>query len=157
MSRLRSPRQRDLRKGDPLWLDRRSHAHFPALRGSRDVDVVVVGGGLTGVLTALGLANAGASVCVIEAERVGAGSTGASSALLIHEPDRGFLDLSRRYGRKKAVRIWRLARNAVAGLVRTLKSQQVACALEEREAVYVAPTRGTVRALRKEFDARTKA
>jgi glycine/D-amino acid oxidase-like deaminating enzyme/nitrite reductase/ring-hydroxylating ferredoxin subunit len=43
-------------------------------------DVVVVGGGLTGVCTALQLASAGKAVLVIEAQHVGAGTTGGSTA-----------------------------------------------------------------------------
>ena len=43
-------------------------------------DVVVVGGGLTGMCTALLLASAGRSVVVVEALHVGAGTTGGSTA-----------------------------------------------------------------------------
>ena len=43
-------------------------------------DVVVVGGGLTGVTTAFLLASAGRSVLVVEAAHVGAGTTGGSTA-----------------------------------------------------------------------------
>jgi glycine/D-amino acid oxidase-like deaminating enzyme len=43
-------------------------------------DVVVVGGGLTGVCAALQLASAGKAVLVIEAQHIGAGTTGGSTA-----------------------------------------------------------------------------
>ena len=43
-------------------------------------EVVVVGGGLTGITTALLLASAGRSVLVLEARHVGAGTTGSSTA-----------------------------------------------------------------------------
>lgn len=44
------------------------------------VDVLVVGGGLTGLSTALLLARAGVTVAVLEARQLGSGTTGASTA-----------------------------------------------------------------------------
>ncbi|MCB0897149.1 MAG: FAD-dependent oxidoreductase [Nocardioides sp.] len=63
-----------------LWNDRRPHVDPvpPAVAG--EWDVVVVGGGLTGLTTAGLLARAGKSVLVIEARHVGAGTTGGSTA-----------------------------------------------------------------------------
>lgn len=59
-------------------------ADEPGKRESQPVeghyDVVVVGGGLTGVCTALQLSSAGKAVLVIEAQHVGAGTTGGSTA-----------------------------------------------------------------------------
>ena len=48
------------------------------LIGSVDVDVLVVGGGLTGCRTALGLADAGVSVALVDAREIGWGSSGRS-------------------------------------------------------------------------------
>ena len=51
-------------------------ARYPALAESLRVDVAVIGGGLTGVATALGLAERGVSVALLEAKRIGWGATG---------------------------------------------------------------------------------
>lgn len=48
------------------------------LTGAQQADFVVVGGGLTGTRTALGLAQAGASVILLEARHVGFGASGRS-------------------------------------------------------------------------------
>ena len=63
-----------------LWQDRNAHpeAETPSIGG--DWDVVVVGAGITGLTTAALLARAGKSVLVLEAHRVGFGSTGRSTA-----------------------------------------------------------------------------
>ncbi|MEL7212701.1 MAG: FAD-binding oxidoreductase [Pseudomonadota bacterium] len=49
-----------------------------ALRGAHTADVVVIGGGLTGTRTALGLAEDGASVALLEAREIGFGASGRS-------------------------------------------------------------------------------
>lgn len=48
------------------------------LQGSVEVDVVVVGGGLTGCRTALGLAEGGTSVAVVDSKTIGWGASGRS-------------------------------------------------------------------------------
>ena len=78
-----------LRLGTPLSLARRrrSAIHFPTLRRPISSDVAVVGGGITGATIAWRFAEAGLRVALLEARRVGRGSTAASTALLMQEPD----------------------------------------------------------------------
>lgn len=52
------------------------HTAYPALDGDIDVDIAIVGGGFTGIATAVELAERGFSVAVCEANRVGWGATG---------------------------------------------------------------------------------
>src|SRR5688572_18364941 len=112
---------RPLRLGAPVWLGRRSAAtrSYPTLGSHREADVVVVGGGMTGAAVAAAFSAAGVEVVVLEAALVGRGSTAASTALLLQEPDVGLSDLGRRYGAAKARRIWRLSTRAVRDLVKT--------------------------------------
>ncbi len=50
--------------------------HYPALEGDLSVDIAIVGGGLTGVATAVELAERGFSVALCEANRIGWGASG---------------------------------------------------------------------------------
>ncbi|TFV55442.1 FAD-dependent oxidoreductase [Mycobacterium sp. PS03-16] len=66
-----------------LWLSDRVeqiHPPGPADAATRSADVVVVGAGITGVITAVLLARAGRDVMVLEAFRPGAGATGNTTA-----------------------------------------------------------------------------
>jgi glycine/D-amino acid oxidase-like deaminating enzyme len=55
-------------------------APLAALSGTQKCDIVVIGAGLTGITTALLLAKSGARVIVLEADRVGGGTTGHTTA-----------------------------------------------------------------------------
>jgi glycine/D-amino acid oxidase-like deaminating enzyme/nitrite reductase/ring-hydroxylating ferredoxin subunit len=65
---------------DSCWVATAPKASFPSLTGSQDCDVVIVGAGIVGLTTALSLCEAGKSVVVLEARRVGAQVTGRSTA-----------------------------------------------------------------------------
>lgn len=54
---------------------------FPELSGEVTADLVVIGGGYTGCSAALKAAELGASVCLIEADRIGSGGSGRNVGL----------------------------------------------------------------------------
>jgi glycine/D-amino acid oxidase-like deaminating enzyme len=149
-----------LRRGEPVWLAERQGGHFmryPSLRGRRRCDVAIVGGGMTGALVAATFAEEGVDVIVLERGRVGCGSTAASSALLLHEPDQGLAQLTRRYGRAASHRIWQLGHDAVRNLVRRLRQHRIACDLIERDAIHYATTADDARTLEAELRIRQRA
>ena len=55
---------------------RNDHTQYPVLEGDKRVDVVIVGGGSTGVSTAVELSERGFNVALVEANRIGWGASG---------------------------------------------------------------------------------
>lgn len=50
--------------------------HYPTLQGTHQVDVVIIGGGFTGVASAVELAERGLKVAIVESHKIGWGATG---------------------------------------------------------------------------------
>jgi len=145
-----------LRSGTtPIWLaGERTTATYGRLIGNRRADAVIVGGGITGALAAEAFARNGISVIVLEAGLVGRGSTAASSALLLREPDRGLIELTERYGGRNARRIWQLSSDAVDRFINRLQHLRIACDLVRRDAVHYTALDENVRRLAREFTRR---
>ena len=78
----------------------------PALEGSVECDVCVVGGGIAGCSTALHLALAGHSVVLLEEHRVGWGASGRSGAQALSGVSAGQAKLDRLIGVDAARQVW---------------------------------------------------
>lgn len=79
----------------------------PALAGSVTADVCVVGGGFTGVSTALTLAERGYSVALVEANRIGWGASGRNGGQVINGIS-GLEKIRKKHGDGIAAMLWDL-------------------------------------------------
>ena len=147
-----------MRHGRPLWLDRPFRKHkYPAHHGTLDADVVIIGGGITGAICAYLFADAGVRVALLESKTIGHGSTIASTALLMQEPDRDFNDLAKRFGRSATREIWKALARATREAARTIRALKLDVGLCRCDSVYFTADPGNVEHLRKEFVARKSA
>jgi ribulose 1,5-bisphosphate synthetase/thiazole synthase len=69
------------------WSATGSFPAFPAIDRDIEVDVVVVGAGLTGITTAYLLKHEGVRVALIERDRIAAGDTSRTTAHLTYVTD----------------------------------------------------------------------
>ena len=146
-----------LRIGTSCWSARAPTHTDPKLRGTHHADIAVVGGGITGCLAAYAFARAGFSVVLIEASRIGRGSTIASTALLMQEPDVDFRDLAARYGSARTRAIWTQSTNSVRGLTALIRDLRIRAALEDVGSVYWTAHTRVARDLQRELDRRRRA
>jgi len=104
-------------------------AELPPLHGSARADVCVIGGGYTGLSTALHLAERGLDTVLLEAERVGWGASGRNGGQVGTGQRRPQRELEALLGDGHARLLWELGLDAVA-LVRELVARHsIACDL----------------------------
>jgi len=70
----------------------------PALRGTEQADVCIIGGGFSGISAGLELAERGFSVIVLEAVRVGFGASGRNGGQIVNGYSRDLDVITARYG-----------------------------------------------------------
>ena len=62
------------------WMDSASNSDYPTLSENLNLDVAIVGGGITGILCAYWLNKQGVKTAIIEADRILQGTTGHTTA-----------------------------------------------------------------------------
>ena len=100
---------------------------FPTLEDSQRADVCVVGGGYTGLSTALHLAERGFSVIVLEAERVGWGASGRNGGHVGTGQRKEQQQLEKMLGFERAKTLWDFGLEAVATVQDLVDRHQIQC------------------------------
>jgi glycine/D-amino acid oxidase-like deaminating enzyme/nitrite reductase/ring-hydroxylating ferredoxin subunit len=98
----------------PYWSMSATFPQFAKLAGDAEADVVVVGGGITGLTAGYLLAKAGKRVIVLERGRCAATDTGHTSAHLTMVTDTRLSDLVKAFGRTHAQAVWDAGLSAIA-------------------------------------------
>ncbi|MER9106726.1 FAD-binding oxidoreductase [Mesorhizobium sp. M0848] len=98
---------------------------YPALDGDRACDVVIVGGGFTGLSAAAHLAKAGTNVVLIDAYRFGDGASGRNGGQLGTGQRAWAEDLEAEYGLARAKALFDLAEEAKAHLLEFTAANQI--------------------------------
>ncbi|HEX4848269.1 MAG TPA: FAD-binding oxidoreductase [Novosphingobium sp.] len=102
-----------------------------ALAGDASADVVVVGGGFTGLSAALHAAEAGFSVILLEGKRIGWGASGRNGGQMIPGMRWGAAELAERFGDGMARRLVGLANTAGDRVKARIARHGIACDLRQ--------------------------
>lgn len=148
------------RYGVSYWLDRYPKARqpsYPRHRGPLDVQVAIVGGGLSGCAMAYAFAVAGVRVALFESDRVGHGSTAGCPGLLRLEPALPFRVLQDRYGLRSARSVWQVCRRAGLDFAATIRRLKIRSELVPDGALRVGLDPDDDRALQRELQAQRAA
>ena len=101
-------------QGRLYWLEKSKIKNvYPYITSNEKCDVLIIGGGLTGAITAYFLAKEGASVIVAEKNIIGYGCTSAIPATLEYELDLDLYKLEKYIGTVNARRVYELCLDAL--------------------------------------------
>ena len=105
---------------------------FPALRGDRKTDVLIIGGGMAGIICAWKLREAGVDCLLLEADRICGGVTAGTTAKITFQHGLCYDKLIREFGAEKA-RMYLDANRAALEKYRALAAR-ISCDFEEKAA-----------------------
>ena len=123
----------DLRAADrsaPATYYHATRSDFPAqprLNGPIEADVCVVGGGLTGISTALHLTERGYSVVLLEAHRIGHGASGRNGGQLVSGYSCDMHRIRQEVGVEASKVFWDMSVEAVADVDTRIARHDIAC------------------------------
>ncbi len=122
----------------PVWTQQAPMPAMPAQPLPRQVDVLVIGAGYTGLSAARETAAAGRSTLVLDAGEIGAGCSSRNGGQVAYSIKPSFTELQARHGANRAFRICREGLDAVAYL-RSLAAE-IDCDWRENGCFYGAHT-----------------
>jgi len=146
--------------GRSPWLDRFPSSRvpsYPRYRGFSEVDVVVIGGGLTGCAAAYAFSAAGIGVVLLEADRIGRATSAMTAGWIAEDPGTSFMHVERMLGLRAARHAWHSWRRAALDFMALIRRLNIKCDLEPRGALSVATTPDQTARLKKEQKARRDA
>lgn len=138
-------------KQTSLWRDTTVFPEYAALNGDIKTDVAVIGGGLAGILTAHFLEQAGRKCIVLEAERIGSGQTGNTTAKVTSQHGLIYNKLLANVGKEQAQQYADANQEAIERYRILIQKYGIECEWAEREAYLY--TVKDARLLRQEYRA----
>jgi glycine/D-amino acid oxidase-like deaminating enzyme/nitrite reductase/ring-hydroxylating ferredoxin subunit len=116
-------------KKQSLWVDTSPLQDFPQLHGRVEVDVLVVGGGITGLTTAHLLKQSGLRVAVVDQSRIASGQTSHTTAHITFVTDARLHELASGVGKEEAQAFWGAGYFAMRQIEQIVDELSIECEL----------------------------
>jgi gamma-glutamylputrescine oxidase len=128
--------------------------YCPPLTKSLKCDVLIVGGGFSGVSAAAEFLTQGLSVVLIDRNIVGGSSAGRSAGFLTPDSELELHQLARRYGADAAREIWEMPVRGIERVVQAIKKNQIECGLLEQDSLFLGIGKSGKEAVESELESR---
>ena len=142
-----------------LWQD--GMADYKSKAGSADknkiFDVLIVGGGITGITTGLLLQQAGKSVMIAEGQNIGFGTTGGTTAHLNTLLDTPYNQIVKNFDEDAAKLVAKAARESLDLVKKHVKEYKIDCGYKELQAYLYSQDEKQTKELDEIFEATQKA
>lgn len=135
------------------WRGTKRVEEFSPLDAPLEVDVAIIGGGMTGVTAAYLLRDSGKSVAVLERGTIGDWASGSTTGFLMELLDTSASELIARFGSEKAALIISSHRNAIAHIEQIIQAEKIECDFMRCPAYVYARNDKEKEVLQKELDA----
>lgn len=133
-----------------FWTDLSDIPEFPSLNNNIQVDVAIVGGGITGITSGYLLANAGLKVAIIEADQLLNGTTGHTTAKLTTQHGLIYDEFITNFGKSNAKLYYEANNDALNFIQETIENEQIECDFTKEDAYLYATTKESLFNLQKE-------
>ena len=130
----------------PYWLDEPYTPRDP-LVGDQTAELVILGGGVTGVAAAYFLASRGCRVALVERDALASGATGRSAGFLLAGVATTYSVAVKSHGRDRSRQLWSLSRDNHALLRELVDRERLDCLYARRGSTTLALSEQEAKAL----------
>lgn len=134
-----------------IWFESQNNFKFSSFEGKEEVDVAIIGGGITGVTAAYLLSQTGLRVKLLEAGRIGESNTGRSTGNLYSVVDKFFEELKSKYDEATILTILKSREEAINFIEKTIQTLNIDCDFKRVPWVRFSGTKEMDDPIQKEF------
>lgn len=138
------------------FMQNQEELKFNKLQNDLETDVVIVGAGIVGILTAYQLVSNGVKVALVEASEVMNGTTGYTTAKITAQHGLIYDKLIKSVGEEKAKLYYQANMDGLEFIHSLYKEEEIDCDYEEQDAILYAETEKFEKKINSEFEAYQK-
>jgi len=131
-----------------------SYRVCPTLQKDIECDVLILGGGMSGMSAAAAFMGKGLKVVLIEKNIVGGGTTGRSAGFMTPDSELELCQLVRRYGVTGAREIWEIPTRGIGLVKGYIQKHSIPCDYREQDSLFLGIGRNGIRIVREEEQGR---
>src|SRR4051812_10579656 len=110
-----------------LWINSTASAHYPRLRRDKTTDVVVIGGGITGLTAGLLLIQGGKKVALVDQHQIATGESGNTTAHITEMIDSRYHSIASSFGKEGARLVAESSRVAMDQIQSWVERLSISC------------------------------
>ena len=134
------------------WNENKEERDYPKLKQNISADVVIVGGGLTGIQTAYYLSNKGLKVALLEKDKLCFGTSGGSTGKITSQHGLIYKYLKDLNGKEFAQKYYEANEKAKENIIKIIEKEKIACDLERKNAYVFTEVEKEVQNIKQEIE-----
>lgn len=135
------------------WLDSTSETNYPTLKENIEVDIAIIGGGITGITTAYLLKNEGVKIALLEADRISQGTTGHTTSFVTSQHNIIYNNLINSRGIEIAKQYADANENAIDFIEKLVNKYNIDCDFYRLPAYVYTTNEGDIESFKEEVEA----
>lgn len=120
-------------KKESIWTKNLKFRNIIKLNKDIDVDVLIIGGGITGLTTAYYLKDSNLNVCLVEKNYIGMGVTSKTTGKINYLQETIYSDLTSKYSFETAKKYYESQKYAIGKIKKIIDSENIKCNFDKVE------------------------
>ena len=143
-------------KYQSIWLDNKIKNNIKELNKDKNVDVLIIGGGITGLSTLYFLKDSNLKVCLVEALQIGHGLSGRTTGKITYLQELIYQNLTKKYNLNAAKLYLDSQKEAINKILDIIKNENIKCNLDKTDSYIFTDKYKDINLIQKEKDILSK-
>ena len=139
-----------IKMNESYWQKTAQKNNYPSVDKDMNVDIVIIGGGLTGITLAYRLRKAMFNVVLLEKEEIGSETSGHTTAKITYLHDLIYADLDEYYGNEYTRMYYESNKEALDEIKEIIDTENIQCDYKENESIIYTNNETNVEKMKKE-------